>query len=70
MRAFPQAKVVLTVREPASWYRSVRDTIHGGRDQHRDLACSLLSRLSGLAAMTGTVDRVNGTAPPGMDKSE
>ena len=28
MEAFPNAKVVLTVRKPEKWYRSVRDTIY------------------------------------------
>ena len=26
-RLYPQAKVILTVREPVKWYQSVRDTI-------------------------------------------
>ena len=28
MEAFPDAKVVLTVRDPVRWHRSVRDSIH------------------------------------------
>lgn len=34
MEAYPQAKVVLTVRDPEEWYRSVRSTIYGpSRDE-------------------------------------
>lgn len=29
MYAFPEAKVVLTVRDPGRWYESMRDTIYG-----------------------------------------
>ena len=31
MEAFPEAPVVLTVRDPAPWYESTRSTIHGLR---------------------------------------
>jgi hypothetical protein len=34
MEAYPEAKVVLTVRDPEEWYRSVRNTIYGSeRDE-------------------------------------
>src|SRR5829696_2257851 len=31
MEAFPEAPVILTVRDPAPWYESMRSTIHGLR---------------------------------------
>src|SRR5829696_6268764 len=31
MEAFPEAPVILTVRDPAPWYESTRSTIHGLR---------------------------------------
>src|SRR5215207_1343881 len=31
MEAFPEAPVILTVRDPAQWYESTRSTIHGLR---------------------------------------
>ena len=31
MEAFPEARVILTVRDPAEWYESTRSTIHGLR---------------------------------------
>ena len=31
MEAFPEAPVILTVRDPATWYESTRSTIHGLR---------------------------------------
>ena len=30
MKAFPKAKVILTVREPDKWYKSVKETILKG----------------------------------------
>jgi hypothetical protein len=39
MEAFPKAKVILTVRDPESWYDSVNATIHtrpAGREPQRD----------------------------------
>src|SRR5918993_2309140 len=58
MEAFPEAPVILTVRDPAPWYESTRSTIHG----LRRLTCGpLLVRaafaLAGLFApgVTGAV---------------
>ena len=32
MRVFPNAKVVLTVRDPEKWYTSVKSTIYNARN--------------------------------------
>ena len=46
MEAFPNAKVVLTVRRPETWYTSVSSTIHKGvKMQKTDFAVWLFSRL-------------------------
>jgi Sulfotransferase domain len=50
---YPDAKVILTVRDPARWYDSVRSTIFqlfgGGTDS--DLAAEALRRIPGIAKM-------------------
>ena len=31
MKIYPNAKVILTIRDPEKWYKSVKDTIHQTR---------------------------------------
>ena len=38
MEAFPEAKVVLTVRDPERWYESVKHYDCGAYDDHSALA--------------------------------
>jgi hypothetical protein len=49
-RARPGAKVVLTLRDPESWYRSCRDTIwkHAGLPRDRRLAYEAIPELKAL----------------------
>lgn len=50
MKIFPNAKVVLTVRDPEKWYTSVKDTIYQTR--------SLLNGSAGLfLRMVGAYDQ-------------
>jgi len=42
MRAYPNAKILLTVRDPESWYESVSNTIY---QIHHRVGVSLLSRI-------------------------
>ena len=35
MRAYPNAKVVLTVRDPESWYKSVKESIYYGYEMQQ-----------------------------------
>ena len=50
---YPDTKLILTVRDPESWYESVRATIYqlfgGGTDS--DLAAEALRRIPGIAKM-------------------
>jgi hypothetical protein len=50
---YPSAKIILTVRDPARWYDSVRETIFqlfgGGTDS--ELAAEALRRIPGIAKM-------------------
>lgn len=47
MDVFPEAKVILTVREPENWYKSVKETIYQGNVDANQFPMSVLSWLSG-----------------------
>ena len=70
MEAFPNAKVVLTVRRPETWYTSVSSTIHKGvKMQKTDFAVWLFSRLrrGGKKSMR-FLEAIAYTPFAGMDK--
>jgi hypothetical protein len=50
---YPDAKIVLTVRDPERWYDSVRETIYQlfGGGAESDLAQEALARIPGIAKM-------------------
>ena len=52
MEKYPEAKVILTVRDPESWYDSVRQTIHFARNTIPKWAVVLSPRM--LGTETGT----------------
>ena len=47
MEAFPEAKVVLSVRNPQTWYKSVYDTIYNFHIFREDTAMCLFGHLTG-----------------------
>ncbi|MFO1123515.1 MAG: sulfotransferase [Hyphomicrobiales bacterium] len=62
-KAYPEAKVVLTVRSPESWAESFGDTIYkliGGRDKAPEAMRAWLAMAHGVIGMTGF--------PDGLDK--
>lgn len=48
MEIFPNAKVVLTVREPESWYKSVKETIYQGNVDSTFFPMNVLNYLTGM----------------------
>lgn len=47
MEAYPEAKVILTVRDPEGWYESAKNTIYGApRTIYASTALSLLNRFA------------------------
>ena len=72
MDAFPNAKVVLTVRRPETWYKSVSSTIHKGvQMQKNDFAMRLFSRLQpGGAKRMKMLDVIAYHPFAGMDKGK
>jgi hypothetical protein len=47
MAAFPQAKVLLNVRDPEAWFESVRDSIYVNNVLSNSLPFSIISRFFG-----------------------
>ena len=49
MEAYPDVKVVLTVRDPVKWHNSVKNTIHKlGKLLDNDFTVVLFAKLVGL----------------------
>lgn len=69
MEAFPNAKVILTVRDPSRWYTSVRDSIY----QWKVVAAQTVPRL--FLAVVGQIRgldvamNVSVTKPEGFEHS-
>ena len=72
MEAFPNAKVVLTVRRPETWHTSVSSTIHKGvKMQKTDFAVWLFSRLQrGGEKRMRFLEAIAYTPFAGMDKGK
>ena len=70
MEAFPNAKVVLTVRRPETWHRSVSSTIHKGiQMQENDFAVRLFTRLQRGGLMRRKfMEKIAYRPMSGMDK--
>ncbi len=69
MKAFPDAKVVLTVRNPDTWYESIMNTLfqfHKTRSE--DFAVRLFNKIVGgkRSAVPAVVNKI----PQGFDKSK
>ncbi len=58
MLAFPEAKVVLSVRNPISWYESVRDSIYVTKLSLQDFAVRSFLRLKGDLEMLETAVKI------------
>ncbi|TRY78754.1 hypothetical protein TCAL_09468 [Tigriopus californicus] len=57
LRAFPKAKVILTVRNPETWYKSVRETIYEGNKKTKDFAVRLFMQIAGKTNLVEVIDR-------------
>lgn len=47
MEAFPDAKVILTIRDPEAWYKSVKETIYRGTMEGKKFPMNILGALTG-----------------------
>lgn len=69
MQAFPNAKVLLTVRDNGEgWYKSVKESIYNLVGVNADFACSTFMRLIGSYRASQLVERISSTPPKGFKK--
>ena len=47
MEVFPEAKVVLTIRDPEKWYKSVKETIYQGNMDRQMFPVNVYSWVNG-----------------------
>ena len=47
MEVFPDAKVILTVREPETWYKSVKNSIFQVRNMYKSFPYNILLWING-----------------------
>ena len=69
MEAFPEAKVILTIREPETWYESVKNSIYNLRNLHRTFPVNLYLWYKGTYNNLRMTNEVSYALPPGMNKS-
>merc|ERR1712223_1318980 len=58
MEAYPNSKVILTVREPETWYNSVNGTIKPGNDEAISFPVNILDRLMGTWPQNDMVQNI------------
>lgn len=57
IKAFPNAKVILTVRDPDTWYKSVSQTIYKGNKKTKDIAMRIFMQIAGKTNLIEVIDR-------------
>jgi len=70
MEAFPEAKVVLSIRDPSTWYDSVKSTIYQQKLLSDDFAVRIFLRFQGALDMLSTIVGTTGSVPKNMDKGK
>ena len=59
LEVFPDAKVILTVRDPEGWYRSVKETIFQGNKEALSFPINIMSAVTGSSKLFDLVYRCN-----------
>lgn len=67
---FPNAKVILTVREPETWYESVKGSIYNVRGVHKRFPSNLALWLSKRWNNLRVVNEISEFPPSGQDKGK
>lgn len=71
MEAFPNAKVLLTTREPGRWYHSVRTSVYKYHCLvEESWVVGTFMSLIGIKRMMDTILKVVQTVPDGCEHSE
>ena len=65
---FPNAKVVLTVREPETWYKSVKNSIFKFRDVYKSFPYNLLLWMNGRWDHMRLVNSISERPARGQDR--
>lgn len=68
MEAYPDAKVILTIRNPETWYKSVKDTIYRGSLIMNKLPVQILIKIAGKSSVAQMMSDLGFTPAKGMDK--
>ena len=68
MKVFPEAKVVLTVRDPGAWYESVHGSIYQASLAMKEFPCIVFGKMMGIFQKNWTAMRISYTKPEGFDR--
>jgi hypothetical protein len=71
MEVYPNAKVILTVRDdPKGWHRSVNESILAGSRMSKQFNISMFQRFLGMRPGAMIAEKVCRYAPKGCDKGK
>ncbi len=71
MEVYPNAKVILTVRDDAKgWHRSVNESILAGSSMNKQFTISMFQRLMGMKGGALIAEKICRYAPKGCDKGK
>ena len=58
MESYPEAKVILTIRDPESWYESVKETIYQSNLEANKFPVNILYMIFGMTRFSNMVQNV------------
>ena len=58
MEVFPEAKVILSVRDPENWYKSVKETIYKGNSDRRKFPMNIYGYFSGWSNQLSMMEKI------------
>ena len=68
MKAYPDAKIILSVRDPKKWYKSVKNTIFYGHMMNRTFPTNIFCILNGTKGWMNMVDRLANMPTNGIER--
>ena len=67
MEVYPNAKIILSVRDPKKWYQSVKNTIHYGQSVYTSFPANILSRFTGKWNTFNMISRLTDFRSNGLE---
>ena len=58
MEVFPEAKVILSVRDPENWYKSVKETVYQSNVNANSFPVYILYKICGMTNFTNMVEKI------------